>query len=201
MGHRTKQNDTLGDRNASRPRLSQAEPHPRAPQGDVRQHGFVADRARADQDDAAEGEGTEADRRQDHHPRQARRPARPPHRRTPSSSRTPRSRSSSRPSGPATRSARAATPASSRPASATATPPRWRSSSSSTATPARRAPATRPASPPRKRRPSKPARVRPAWKGRACGRVPSRLGRVPGTELSRSRRALTSSASAQVATP
>ena len=60
--------------NAHRKLNRTAEP----PQGDVRQHGGVADQARADRHHAAEGEGAAPGRREAGHARQARRPARPP---------------------------------------------------------------------------------------------------------------------------
>ena len=63
---------------ASRHERPQAQPHQQPPQGDVRQHGGGADQARADQDDAAQGQGSAPRRREADHPGQARRPACPP---------------------------------------------------------------------------------------------------------------------------
>ena len=93
----------------------------RASQGHVRQHGGGADQARADRHHAAEGEGSAADRREAGHARQARRPACAPPGDRRRCATSPWSRSSSRCSARATRTATAAIPASSRPASAMAT--------------------------------------------------------------------------------
>ena len=66
---------------ASRYERPQAQPHHRPSQGDVRQPGGGADQARADHDDAAQGEGSAPGRGEADHARQARRPAMPAGRR------------------------------------------------------------------------------------------------------------------------
>src|SRR3546814_15049012 len=57
---------------------TQVQPHQRPSPGDVREHGRVADQARADQDHAAQGQGTASRRRAADHAGQDRQRRQPP---------------------------------------------------------------------------------------------------------------------------
>jgi len=156
--------------NASRKRIPPPQPHPRASQGDVGEHGRLAHRTRADQDHPAQGQGLAPRGRETRHARQARRSARPAVRQRRSSSRTSTSPSSSMCSAPAMPSGRAAMCACSRRAFAMATWRRWRSSNSLTETRAPRVPRTARAS-----RPKRPPRTEDGTRARSL-HAPARPG-------------------------